>query len=76
MCDFSKCREGLHPFRVISRTTIGIGEEKVVRWCPECGTVVVDCDIDGRSNPGYYKKLEYPNITKKYGLEQKNAILK
>ncbi len=70
MCNFSKCRQGLHPFIVISRTIIGIDEEKVVRWCPECGAVVVDCDIDGRANPGYYKKLEYPNITKKYGLEQ------
>ncbi len=67
-CNFDGCKKGLHPFKVIAR--FGYGDEiKVVRWCPECGAVVVDMDYDNRTHPGYYKKLQYPNITKKYGLE-------
>lgn len=68
MCNFSKCRNGLHPFIRILSVTVGINEEKIVRWCPECGAIVVDHDIDDRTIPGYYKQLTYPNITKKYGL--------
>jgi len=82
MCDFTECRKGLHPFKTIARFPVGIGEEKVVRYCPECGAIVVDCDIDGRTMPGYYKKLQYPNITHKYGLgdveeqQKENALTK
>ena len=67
-CNFKECRKGLHPFKIIA--CFGYGDEtQVVRWCPECGAIVVDMDFDGRTNPGYYRELEYPNITKKYGLE-------
>lgn len=69
MCDFAKCRDGIHKFVKVMSVSIGIDEEKVVRWCPECGAIVVDNDIDGRIMPGYYQKLKYPNITKKYRLE-------
>lgn len=68
MCDLSKCKEGLHPFVKISSTTVGEDEEEVVRWCPECGAIVVDHDIDGRTIPGYYKKITYPNIVREKGL--------
>lgn len=68
MCNFTECKKGLHPFIVIASIPIEIDEEKVVRWCPQCGAIVVDHDIDGRTMPGYYKKMIYPNITKKYGL--------
>lgn len=71
LCDFSRCQLGIHPFIVISSSTVGIDEEKVVRWCPECGAITVDCDVDNSVMPGYYKKLKYPNITKKYGLSNK-----
>ena len=67
-CNFDGCKKGLHPFKVIENFEFG-DESKVVRWCPECGAIVVDSDCDGRTNPGYYKKLQYPNITKKHGLE-------
>lgn len=66
-CNFKGCKKGLHPFKIIEKFNLG-EEEKVVRWCPECGAIVVDCDYDNRTNAGYYKKLQYPNITKKYGL--------
>lgn len=68
MCNFEGCRKGLHPLKVIASFECG-DEAKVVRWCPECGAVVVDLDYDDRTNPGYYKKLQYPNITKKHGLD-------
>ena len=68
-CNFDGCKLGLHPFKAVTSFAIGIDEEKVVRWCPECGAIVVDCDYDGRTNPGYFREMEYPKITKKYGLE-------
>lgn len=68
MCDFSKCKIGIHPFIVIAKSGVPDFSEKVVRWCPECGAVVVDADFDNRTNAGYYRKLQYPNITKKYGF--------
>ena len=68
MCDFSKCKTGIHPFKKILSIQQG-DSEKVVRWCPERGAIVVDADYDNRTNAGYYKNLEYPNITKKYGLD-------
>ena len=67
-CNFEGCKKGLHPLKVIASFRWE-DEVKVVRWCPECGAVVVDMDYDGRTNPGYYKKLQYPNITYKHGLE-------
>lgn len=75
--DFSGCKEGLHPFKVITRNSQGYDTEEVVRWCPKCGAVVIDMDYDNRTNPGYYKKIQYPEITLKYGYEDydlKNVV--
>ena len=46
-----KCIDGLHPLKEIYRDTDGF-VDIVVRWCPECGAVVVDSDLDGRTYPG------------------------
>lgn len=35
-------------------------ERRVVRWCSECGAVVVDEDSDGRIHPGGYIKMMFP----------------
>lgn len=67
-CNFDGCKKGLHPFKVVANFEWG-SEAKVVRWCPECGAVVVDLDLNYGTYSGFYKKLQYPNITKKYGLE-------
>lgn len=71
MCNFESCKKGLHPFVKVASFFVDSysGEAKVVRWCPECGAVVVDMDYDGRTSAGYYKKLQYPNITKQQGME-------
>ena len=71
--DYSGCEKGLHPFKVIHRQGQGYDTELVVRWCPKCGAVVVDMDYDNRTNPGYYSKIKYPEITQKYGFEDYNA---
>jgi len=42
-------------------------ERAVVRWCLDCGSVVVDLDVDGRTSPGYYKKM----LTPRYDMEKK-----
>ena len=68
-CDLDNCKLGLHPFEVIASFNGCWHETKVVRWCPECGAVVVDLDYDGRTKPGYYKKLQYPNIVYEHGFE-------
>jgi hypothetical protein len=39
------------------------GSESVVRWCRNCGGVVVDTDYDGRTNPGDIMKMKFPKIT-------------
>ncbi len=35
--------------------------EAVVRWCPNCGAVVVDEDYDGRTNAGAYMPMRFPS---------------
>lgn len=35
--------------------------ENVVRWCKDCGSVVVDIDVDNRTvNAGGVVKMEHP----------------
>lgn len=35
---------------------------RVVRWCNECGAVVVDTDVDNRTKPG---EMMFPNHLRK-----------
>jgi hypothetical protein len=34
----------------------------VVRWCTDCGAIVVDVDVDGRVMPGRYSRMKFPRI--------------
>ncbi len=57
--DETKCRNGLHSLVVI----IDFGPDQdstVVRWCEKCGSVVVDRDYDGRTNPGAIRPMQFP----------------
>lgn len=65
MVKFAKCDKELHPFIMISSHRLN-DALKVVRWCPACGCIVVDLDYDGKANPGYYRKIEYPQITEEH----------
>ncbi len=38
--------------------------ESVVRWCPECGTVVIDREVDGRLM-GSVVKMKFPKAVRK-----------
>lgn len=60
---YENCKEGKHPLKEIMRTSDGF-VDKVVRWCPDCGAVVVDMDSDGRVYPGRFMKMKLPVLCK------------
>jgi len=51
---------------VVIASTVSLSDdsEEVVRWCSHCGAIVVDMDYDDRTNPGYYKPVQFPEIAK------------
>ncbi len=49
-----------HPLVEIARHSNGGMEDVVVRWCPECGGVVVDADVDNRTQPGAFMRMKFP----------------
>jgi len=52
------CPKGIHNLMEIWRDH-GAGSDAVVRWCRNCGAVVVDEDYDGRTNAGAYREMEF-----------------
>jgi len=59
-----ECKKGNHPLIEINNFSIGYGGYEVVRWCPECGAVVVDIDVDNRTMPGRVMKMKWPKVLK------------
>jgi hypothetical protein len=51
------CVAGKHLLVEIYRDSNYI-DDRVVRWCSYCGSVVVDIEYDGRINPGGERKME------------------
>jgi hypothetical protein len=52
-----------HALQVISRVTAGFpGGDRVVRWCSDCGAIVRDMDIDGRTQPGAEMPMKFPRV--------------
>jgi hypothetical protein len=48
---------------ITSRLITGIEDgRQVVRWCEDCGAVVVDAVIDGRTYPGDIKPMRFPQL--------------
>jgi hypothetical protein len=35
----------------------------VVRWCENCGAIVIDRDFDNKTFPGYYVAMKFPTMT-------------
>jgi hypothetical protein len=66
MYDLSECKKGNHKLVVIDGYSVGYGAENVIRWCVECGSVVVDVDVDNRHRhlPGGVMKMITPNVCK------------
>ncbi len=60
---YEKCKEGKHPLTEISRTSDGF-TDRVIRWCPTCGAIVIDMESDGRVYPGRYEKMHLPALCK------------
>ena len=58
-----ECKKGKHSFQKIAENGNDM-ESTVVRWCEVCGSVTVDVDYDGRTNPGVVMKIKSPMITK------------
>ena len=49
------CLKGKHHLVSIYRAGFWDDSEEVIRWCDQCGAVVLDIDYDGRTNPGHIK---------------------
>lgn len=63
--DLTECKKGNHPLKMITSNDLGWREEEAVRWCPVCGSIVVDMDTDNRTiRPGYYMKMKSPEVSK------------
>ena len=41
--------------------------DTVVRWCENCGAIVVDGEFDGRVHPGRYRSMTRPAVSKPKG---------
>lgn len=54
-----KCLQGLHPLKSVYIDSDGF-VQNVVRWCPECGAIVIDVDCDSRTYPGRVMKMKLP----------------
>lgn len=67
------CLRGLHPLKEIYRNSNGFIDE-VVRWCPDCGAIVIDSDCDGRTYPGRQMPMRlaklYETVRKELGLNK------
>lgn len=64
MMDLSGCKAGKHELIVIYEGRRNTLCEETVRWCVNCGSIVVDLDYDGRTNAGQIMKMRSPEITK------------
>lgn len=60
---YEKCKKGLHPLKEIMTISDGFIDQ-VVRWCPDCGAIVVDEDCDNRVYPGACMKMRFPKLAR------------
>lgn len=52
---------GADSLEEIYRVTGSFDIDAVVRWCPQCGAVVIDEDYDGRTKPGAIAPIRFPS---------------
>ena len=64
-----KCLKGKHPSEKVYSHGPG-SNEKVVRWCPICGSVVGDVDYDNRTKSGAVFETQSPLILKLVDLNE------
>jgi hypothetical protein len=60
------CLKGSHPFERLSvLEMLGARGDAVIRWCPMCGTVVVDLERNKKlAKPGGVVRERVPEITR------------
>ncbi|KKM86045.1 hypothetical protein LCGC14_1283090, partial [marine sediment metagenome] len=53
-----------HPLINIYESSEYYGASEVVRWCPDCGAIVIDVDVDNRirHGPGRVMKMRFPKF--------------
>jgi len=51
-------------------------EAEVVRWCRNCGAVVIDLDYDGRVAAGVIMQMRVPTLTKSTHCRNPEALAK
>lgn len=54
------CRGGWHNLREIMRVHQGHDIDEVVRWCQNCGAIVIDGEHDGRVYNGKVMPMRFP----------------
>ena len=65
------CIKGKHTLTDIMSVTHWDESQQVVRWCTVCGSVVIDVDFDGRTNPGDALKMQFSDLFKEKFEEYK-----
>ena len=56
------CDKINHPLVEVYRAGGGdYSPAHVVMWCPDCGAVVVDAEMDGRTYPGKVLPMQHPH---------------
>jgi len=65
-CDqaIKDCVDGKHKLIFIHGKSHWDESESTVRWCKNCGAIVIDRDYDNRTIPGGVMKMEFPEITR------------
>lgn len=58
------CRAGEHALTEVFRADSDWNGDAVVRWCPYCGGVVVDLEVDGRRMRALVP-MQFPEFVKK-----------
>jgi hypothetical protein len=58
------CKAGNHRLVKIMEISQDPLSEQVVRWCVDCGSITIDVDYDGRTQPGRIMRMKSPNISK------------
>lgn len=55
-----KCQNGHHDLDIIMVKYVSGLNEHIVRWCCNCGAIVIDQEYDGRTNAGDIMKMRFP----------------
>lgn len=71
--EITNCFKGNHPFEEILRKEF-LYSDTVVKWCPVCGSVVIDEEADGRIYPGKKMTIKSPKIAKE--IQEKPKTIK